>query len=135
MNELQKSFGTNLKMLRVSLGLTQEELAERIGLDPKQISKIETGKHFPSSKTIGNLCYAINCQISRLFEFEYGPCAQQLDTDIVHQRMIQLQRLAGKIIKDDEKYKLILLAHSCFQDKSALAELHYITQGMRLKGR
>lgn len=37
------AFGENLRLLRESVGLTQDELAHRLGKTQKTISKIETG--------------------------------------------------------------------------------------------
>ena len=37
-----------IKYRRKKLGLTQSELAEKIGISEKHLSKIETGKNYPS---------------------------------------------------------------------------------------
>lgn len=38
-------------MLRKSKRITQDVLAEQIGIDSKNVSKIEDGNHFPSAET------------------------------------------------------------------------------------
>lgn len=39
----KKLLGARIKELRTGRGLSQEELAEMVGVDPKHLSRIETG--------------------------------------------------------------------------------------------
>ena len=43
-DNLQILIGQNLKTIRTSLGLTQEEVAESLGLAPRYVSDIERNK-------------------------------------------------------------------------------------------
>lgn len=43
-----ENFGKNLARLRKKKGLTQAELAEKIGVDKRTISKIEVGANYPT---------------------------------------------------------------------------------------
>jgi HTH-type transcriptional regulator, competence development regulator len=56
------TFGSELKRLRVSKELTQRTLAERVGVDPTYISRIERGRvdHLPSVKTVQRLAQALS---------------------------------------------------------------------------
>lgn len=47
--------GRRIKELRKSRKLSQEILAEKLGIEPRQLSKLETGKHYPSFETMNNL--------------------------------------------------------------------------------
>ncbi|WP_343249564.1 helix-turn-helix transcriptional regulator [Diplocloster hominis] len=51
----RKNVGANIQRLRLEHGLTQEQLAEAIGISTSYMSTIETGRRYPSS----NLLYAI----------------------------------------------------------------------------
>lgn len=42
-NSLYALIGRNIKYLRKNAGMTQEQLAEKIGMDQKQVSRIEGG--------------------------------------------------------------------------------------------
>lgn len=55
-NTIKTTFGIMLKKLRVQNKLTQEQLAEIIGLQPQTITKIETGRVFVSCETLSALC-------------------------------------------------------------------------------
>ena len=54
--QIKTNVGLALKALRIGKGLTQEELAERVDLQPNTIAKIETGKIYLTSKTLAILC-------------------------------------------------------------------------------
>ena len=45
---LKEGFGQKLKELRKSKGYTQEKLAEKLDITPRQLTRIETGDNFPS---------------------------------------------------------------------------------------
>ena len=44
---IDKRIGKRLKQRREELGLTQEDLAEKLGLTPNYISTVERGASFP----------------------------------------------------------------------------------------
>lgn len=45
MDKLLKTFGLNLKLERIRLGLTQEEVAEKLDFSSVYVSNVESGKH------------------------------------------------------------------------------------------
>lgn len=47
MKNTKLKIGEQIKKYRMLRGMTQNDLAERVGLTEKQISKIETGIHYP----------------------------------------------------------------------------------------
>lgn len=65
----KEAFGKNLKQIRKSKNITQEALAEMIGIHPRQVSKIETGEHFPNSTTLENICISLSISPRELFNF------------------------------------------------------------------
>lgn len=71
MADFKSGVGTNIKLVRKTKGITQEELAEIIGIHPRQLSKIETGDHFPSCKTFEKICMALDIEPKTLFDFEF----------------------------------------------------------------
>lgn len=59
-NKQNIKYGTKLKKARESLGLTQEKVAEYLGLGPRYISDIERNKTKGSIDTLINLCNIYN---------------------------------------------------------------------------
>ena len=54
-NMVNKTIGKNVKLLRIANNLTQEQLAEIVGLERKSITAIETGRTFISCEVLVNL--------------------------------------------------------------------------------
>jgi len=67
----KNSLGNKIRKLRKTLGLTQEQLAEKVGIDDKHLSKIENGLHLPTYKTIEKLSLALKTD---LINFDIQPC-------------------------------------------------------------
>ena len=68
---LKKDFGLRLKELRTKKGITQYQLAEMAGVDPKHMSHIETGRSFPKADLIEKLALALDVDYSELFKIEH----------------------------------------------------------------
>ena len=56
--------GYNIKQLRIEKNLTQEELAELIGMDQADLSKLEKGLANPSIKTLKRIAEGLHSKIS-----------------------------------------------------------------------
>ena len=69
MNILQK-FGLEVKKLRSSIGITQEELAELSGLSRQYIGDVERGTRNISLINIEKLSKALNIPLSQLLNFK-----------------------------------------------------------------
>ena len=66
LNDCQR-FGLRIKELRSDREITQEELAEQVGVFRTYMSRIETGVANPSLTTIHALASALRVDISELF--------------------------------------------------------------------
>ncbi|MDO5437401.1 MAG: helix-turn-helix transcriptional regulator [bacterium] len=66
---IKKNFGKRVRELRLQSGLTQEELAEKIGISPKSLSQIELGGNFVSADTLELICSTLNISPDILFNF------------------------------------------------------------------
>ena len=58
----------NIARLRVSKGLTQTELAERLGRVQTAISKWECGEATPPASLLPKLAEVLGCTVNDLFE-------------------------------------------------------------------
>ena len=59
-----------VKIARVEVGLTQQQLAEKIGVTRQTISLIEKGKYNPTLKLCLDICYAVNKTLDEVFWIE-----------------------------------------------------------------
>ena len=60
------SFGENVGFYRRQLGITQEELAERLFVSRQTVSRWETDSTFPDVETIIMLCDLFGCDMDIL---------------------------------------------------------------------
>ena len=67
--ELKKEAGKLLNQRRKELGLSQEKLAENLGIEVKTLSKIENGYTLFSAKTLCALCKFFNLPPKSFFDF------------------------------------------------------------------
>ena len=66
----QVKTGKFIAKKRKELNLTQEQLAERLGVSNKTISKWETGKCMPDYAVVKNLCEELKVSVSELMDGE-----------------------------------------------------------------
>ncbi len=99
METTKKLLGTRIKELRKVRKLSQEQLAEKINVDPKHLSRIEVGRSFPSMCLLEAIAKALHMEIKDFFEyFHQGKTSKILIKDI--------NNLLKEI--DEEKLRLIL---------------------------
>lgn len=65
-----KLFGRRLKVLRKAKKLNQAELAEKVGIETKYLSNLETGRRSPSFDKAIELAKALDVPVSSLFSFD-----------------------------------------------------------------
>ena len=68
--EIKKAIGKQIKAYRKRFGLTQFSLGEKLEINQRQIAILESGKSFPSLKTLVNLSNVFNCNVSDFFPDE-----------------------------------------------------------------
>lgn len=68
--DLRKPLGNKIKYFRKQKGLTQEQLAEKIGIETNTLSNIETGKSFMSFKVFQKLPEILEVQPYEFFVYD-----------------------------------------------------------------
>lgn len=79
----KQKFAKNLKALRKLRKLTQEQLAEIVGVDFRYISLIENAKSFPSCELIEKFSSALKVDYSDLFSFEEDMTREDLEQNCI----------------------------------------------------
>jgi len=75
-------FGDNLKTIRKSNKISQEQLAEKVGVSRQSVSKWENGEAYPEMHNILQLCKIFNCKINDLVHTEMSDISS-LDEEII----------------------------------------------------
>ena len=80
---MARSIGSNIKAMRVALGLKQETLAEKLGLAQANISRIEASVKGPNAETLVAIAEALGCDVKELMGVkEDARSSQTLDEDV-----------------------------------------------------
>lgn len=72
--------GTNLKYLRTQAGLTQEQMAAKIGVKRALVGAYEEGRVEPKLKTIQNICHYFKLSLDALIQTKLEEGAIPVDT-------------------------------------------------------
>ena len=64
------NLGAKIKTKRKEACLTQEMLAEKVGIHPTYVGKLESGKNNPSVMLMYKISRALNISLKDLFDFE-----------------------------------------------------------------
>ena len=94
---IKKLLGKKIKEKRISLGLTQEILAEKIGISPKSLSQIELGNNFVSAENLEAICLALNTLPKNLFDFTVN--ATEESVEYISEKIKNNHKLAEKVYK------------------------------------
>lgn len=70
MTNLKIKLGKRIQSLRKSQGITQENFSEILGLDISSLSKIETGRIYPSPENLEKIAAALNVEEKDLYNFQ-----------------------------------------------------------------
>ncbi len=69
MSDIKNKFGKRLRKLRRNSDITQEELAEKIGVSSNFISQLERGINAPSFEVLAKLAEVFQVPVRDLFDF------------------------------------------------------------------
>lgn len=69
MTDTKQAVGAQIQSLRKQINVSQEELAARVGIDAKSLSRIERGVHYPSLDTLEKIQVELNVEMKDFFDF------------------------------------------------------------------
>ena len=91
-------FGMRIKELRVGRKLSQEQLAPKVGISPKYLSRIEMGRHFPSFAVLVNLAKVLDVELKDFCEYDHVKLSAS-----------ELRKRLNKMIINTDEEKLRIL--------------------------
>lgn len=80
-SEKYKAIGSNIRMVRNATGISQTELANRVGSDKSAISRYENGTQKPSLETLMRVADALNIDLIDLLKEKMPPAHGKVDND------------------------------------------------------
>ena len=74
-----EDIGSRIRNIRIQRGLSQEQLAESVGVGTAHISHIETGNSTPSLRTMLDIINALDCSADELLCMEVAKAQPTFD--------------------------------------------------------
>ena len=107
--EIKTNFGNNVRDLRLKQGLTQEKLAEIIGIQAQTVTAIENGKTFISCEVLSAISEYFKVDASVLFLPKI-----QINNDDSQNYIPKIKSLLPKFNskKLEEIYNILLIMHN-----------------------
>jgi len=106
--DIKLAFGKRLKELRAERGITQEILAETVGVEPAFIGMIEIGKRAPSFKTLQKIAECLDIQYFELFKADDANTPNALQSLILKETKDLNPKTLKYILKSIKDLKEIL---------------------------
>lgn len=95
-SDIKKLLGKRIKELRKSRKMTQEQLAEKVGIGTPNISYFETGKYTPSIETLFKIATVLNYEMYEFYCFNF------------HMSIKKIQSELSEVLKNDENTTRLL---------------------------
>ncbi len=106
MKPIRQLLGERIRELRKAKGLTQEQLAELVGVEPRHISRVEGGYNSPSIERLARIAEVLGVPIQELFNFMHlNDSADRLQDieDAIKGMSEEYQKIVYKIVHAFEK--------------------------------
>lgn len=94
MESIKNLFGKRIKELRKERAITQEKLAELIGIDTRNLIKIENGETFPRVNTLDKLIEVFDITPDEILRTEHLK-----DTEILKNKIIDKLNSDEKLVR------------------------------------
>ena len=103
----QSATGKPIAQKRKEKNLTQEQLAQRLGVTNKTISKWETGKCMPDYAVVKDLCAALDITIAELIDGE--PAEEKSVRTYDEEQILDLLKRTQELEKQKDQLRGVLL--------------------------
>lgn len=105
-------FGNKLRELRNNSGLTQEKLAEKIGISANAVGQFERGKILPNYITIANIINTLDIDANLLFSRDSVDCPDEAIwiAKIINELNAEEKQIIGKFFEDIAR--ILLMTYS-----------------------
>ena len=110
MENTKALLGARIKEIRKARGLTQEQLAEMIDVEQKHVSRIESGKNYPTIDLLEKMAAALKVPLMGFFDFMH-----MQDDD---ESAVNLEKMLLELDRDSRKiaYRLIRATIKALKD-------------------
>lgn len=101
MTTTKQRIGKRIKELRKKSGMTQEQLADLVKIDPRHLSRLERGVHYPSIDTLELIAQHLSEPLKEFFIFPEDESPDMMRSKLIQSISImdepELRRVAKAI--------------------------------------
>lgn len=159
---MELNIGANIKKLRLSKGLTQEQLADILGISPAAVSKWEAKNTYPDIAMLIPLAQVFNVSLDELMQYDETKTKEKIATILHDYRQMMVEgklseasglisrarqnyphdfQITGKYIEHFsrnketllEKKEEIMVLCDCILDNCNLDKIRYIAMQVKAK--
>jgi len=120
-------FCENLRVLRKKAGLTQQLLAENVGLNSQSVRDYEAGRRVPSLDTMGQIANTLGVKVSDLFESSEAATVLEMPVSKTLQKLAaipdEVYELAQGLRHDDDAWEYVKTILESAREKAKLVDL------------
>ncbi len=100
--DIKKLLGKRIQEIRKQRNMTQENLAELVGIETVSLSNIERGKYYPAAENLNKILEILNIKPEELFTLSHLKPQEEMIEEILSalQNNEKLTRLIYKILTD-----------------------------------
>jgi len=100
--DIKKLLGKRIQEIRKQRNMTQENLAELVGIETVSLSNIERGKYYPAAENLNKILEILNIKPEELFTLSHLKPQEEMIEEILSalQNNEKLTRLIYKILND-----------------------------------
>jgi len=81
--DTKKLLGSRIKEIIKRNGISQEKLAEMVGIEPTALSNIVTGRNYPLLSTLDKLIKVLDINYNDVFDFDHKNTKDNLKKQII----------------------------------------------------
>lgn len=84
MSDIKTKLGKRIQEIRKKKGISQEKLAELVGIEPNNISRIEKGKNYPTPENIAKIARALDKEVYELYLFNHFKPYEEIRLELIN---------------------------------------------------
>lgn len=84
MSDIKTKLGKRIQEIRKKKGMSQEKLAELVGIEPNNISHIEKGKNYPTPENIAKIARALDKEVYELYLFNHFKPYEEIRLELIN---------------------------------------------------
>src|ERR1035437_9209379 len=98
---MDNTLGINLKHLRKSKGLTQDKLADKIGINRAMVGSYEEGRAIPKISVIQDIAHYFNISIDQLINTDFNALLNEPDSELIDVKGSNLRVVTTIVDRDN----------------------------------